>query len=195
MNCLTIFLVLGGWFSRNVSSLPGFLPYNLPASDRGVALLNVAKNHASAFKTIRPDLPRSNISGVGGHFWQMHNPLLPHVDDVPATISESTLSGGRFFLQRAMRRVGPLGQVGIHKLTTHITVTLVYEEALGVRPEKRKGASGAVLHSLFGRHELPRAQDLLTNLRLRLAKSRAGAHSEYDQKQCRKLHRALPRRQ
>src|SRR5713226_3019040 len=59
----------------------------------------------------------------------MNNLLLLGVDLVPATISECAVGGSDLFLRRSMHRIGPFWTVGIHKVSAHVTVALVHEEA------------------------------------------------------------------
>jgi len=150
--------------------LVNLLPNDFPACNGGIVFLNVAEDQAAAFKTIRPDLARSHVSRVGSHFRQMNNPLLLHVDLVPATIGEAAIRGSEFFLRRDMYRIGPFWPVGIHKVSAHVTIALVHEEALAMGPERKNWPSGAVFHGFFCGNELPRTHDLITYLRFSLTK-------------------------
>src|SRR5215831_2559863 len=176
-----------------VRGLRSFLPDDFPSRNGGVVLLNVAKDQASSFKAKRADLARSHPSGVRSHFRQMNNPLLLHIDLVPATISKRTLCDCGFFFRGGMDRIGPFGSVGIDELTAHVTVALVHEEALGVRPETGKWPSTAVLKGLLCQHELPGAYDSITDFRFRLTQGR-GTQSEADQKQYGTIHAGSPSR-
>jgi hypothetical protein len=115
---------------RRLLSLLHFLPDNRPACNERVVVLNVAEDQAVAFEAIGPDLPRSHVTSVGRHVRQMNDLVLLHVDFLFAAVSQGAFTGGKFFLGCGMHRVGPTGTIGVYKLSAHVTIALVNEEAL-----------------------------------------------------------------
>ena len=136
--------------------------------------------------TVKPSaIPRI---GVGGHFREMNDLLLLGVDLVPATVSECAVGGSDLFLRRSMHWIGPFWTVGIHKVSAHVTVALVHEEALTVGSIGRIWASGPGFHDVFRRNQLPRAHDSVANFRFGLTEGRGGAKQKSEQKQCGGFH-------
>src|SRR5260370_10090363 len=104
----------------------------------------------------------------------MNDLLLLGVDLVPATVSECAVGGSDLFLRRSMHWIGPFWTVGIHKVSAHITVALVHEEALTVESIGRIWASGPVFHDFFRGNQLPRPHDPIPNFRFVLMQGRGG---------------------
>src|SRR5580704_17095084 len=114
----------------------------------------------------------------------MNNRLSLHVDLISPAVRKGAIRRNQFLLRNGVRRIARFATVGIRNDSAHITVAMVYEEALAVRSESGKGANVPVLQYLFGGHEPPRAHDSSANIGFRLTKSRGGAKGKAEQKQC-----------
>ena len=118
----------------------------------------------------------------------MNDLLLLGVDLIPATVGECAVGGSDLLLRRSMHRIGPFWTVGIHKVSAHVTVALVHEEALTVGSIGGIWPSGPVFHGVFSGNHLPRAHDSIANFRFGLSECRGGAKQKSEQKQCGGFH-------
>src|SRR5436190_12940341 len=118
----------------------------------------------------------------------MNDLLLLGVNLVPATVGECAVGGSDLLLRRGMHRIGPFWTVGIHKVSAHVTVALVHDEALTVGSIGGIWPSGPIFHGVFSGNHLPRAHDSIANFRFGLTECQSGAKQKSEQKQCGGFH-------